>query len=63
MGFTNDTDVTTDGIRQTRFSMADEKYKIFSSKLMPSVDKERVIGVRIPAFRGLSKKIKIMMIS
>ena len=38
-------------------SLADEKYKGFQSKLMPTVDKNKVIGVRTPALRAFSKEL------
>ena len=38
--------------------MADEEYKNFSSKLMPTVNKEKVLGVRIPALRKLAKELE-----
>lgn len=39
------------------FKLQDNAYKEFHSKLMPTVDKERVIGIRIPAVRSLAKKL------
>jgi hypothetical protein len=45
-------------ILDTLFSLRDEKYKDFSASLMPTVDKERVIGVRIPILRKLAKELK-----
>lgn len=44
-------------IQNELFSLADEKYKDFSSKLMPTIDKNIVIGVRTPELRKLSKKV------
>ena len=49
---------TTELIRKSLLSMADEKYGDFSSKLMPTVDKEKVIGVRIPKLRKFSKALE-----
>ena len=37
--------------------MADESYKAFSSKLMPTVDNDKVIGVRTPALRNFAKEL------
>ena len=37
--------------------MADEKYKDFSASLMPTVEKERVIGVRVPILRKYAKSL------
>lgn len=38
------------------FELRDTKYRDFSSKLIPTVDKERVIGVRTPILRDLVKQ-------
>ena len=38
-------------IQNELFSMQDLKYRDFQSKLMPTVDKEKVIGVRTPQLR------------
>lgn len=45
-------------ILEKLFSLQDLKYKDFHIKLMPTVDPERVIGIRIPALRALAKEIK-----
>ena len=45
-------------IQKTLFEMRDEKYRDFHAKLMPNIDKSRIIGVRIPQIRALAKKIK-----
>ena len=37
------------------FSMADEEYRDFQSKLMPTVPKEKIIGIRIPVLRKFAK--------
>lgn len=44
-------------IREKLFALADEKYKAFQSKLLPTVAPECVIGVRTPALRALAKEI------
>ncbi len=38
------------------FKLQDLKYKDFHSKLMPDIDKELVIGVRVPDLRKLAKE-------
>lgn len=48
-----------DEIRQKLFSHADEKYRNFQSALVPTVEKERIIGVRTPALRAFSKELSI----
>lgn len=40
------------------FSMREESYRAFQSALIPTVEKERVIGVRVPGLRRLAKQIK-----
>ena len=37
--------------------MAESEYKEFSAKLMPTVDKNTVIGIRIPLLRKLAKSL------
>ena len=47
----------TDEIRTQLFEMQDIKYRDFQSKLIPTVDKENVIGVRTPLLRKYAKKL------
>ena len=44
-------------IREKLLSLSDEKYRDFQSKLMPSVDKSRVIGVRTPVLRSFCREL------
>ncbi len=39
------------------FNLRDEKYRDFHSSLMPTVDYEKIIGVRVPDVRRLAKEI------
>lgn len=39
------------------FEFQDLEYKVFHSKLMPTINPEKIIGVRIPALRKFSKEI------
>jgi 3-methyladenine DNA glycosylase AlkD len=39
------------------FALQDEAYRLFQTKLMPTVPPEQVIGVRIPALRKLAKEL------
>lgn len=39
------------------FAMADTSYREFNCALIPTVDKSRVVGVRVPALRALAKSI------
>lgn len=43
--------MTNNEIREHILSLADESYKTFHSKLMPTVDSSKIIGVRTPALR------------
>lgn len=43
-------------VRQDLFAMQDLKYRDFHAKLMPTVEKESVIGVRVPVLRTYAKK-------
>ncbi len=49
--------MTASQIRRELFSLSDEKYRDFQSALMPTVDKNRVIGVRTPALRSFAKRL------
>ena len=49
--------MTNSQITEKLFSLADEKYKDFQSKLMPTVDKSKVIGIRTPALRAFAKEL------
>lgn len=40
------------------FAMRDEKYLDFQSKLIPTVDKDRIIGVRTPQLRKYAVQLK-----
>lgn len=44
-------------IQKELFYLQDEKYREFSSSLMPTVDPDCVIGVRTPDLRKLAKKL------
>ena len=44
-------------IQERLFALQDETYRAFHTKLMPTVDPSRVIGVRMPALRQLAKEI------
>lgn len=38
--------------------MAEDEYREFSSKLMPTVKKEKILGIRIPILRAFAKDLK-----
>lgn len=44
-------------VQQDLFTMQDLKYRDFHAKLMPTVEKESVIGVRVPVLRTYAKKL------
>ena len=44
-------------IRETLFSLQDIKYGDFQAKLMPTIERETVIGVRTPALRKYAKEL------
>ena len=45
-------------IQERLFALADEKYRDFTAKLVPTVDKARIIGVRSPALGKLAKELR-----
>lgn len=47
----------TEKIREDLLSLRDEGYRAFFLPLIPGVDEERVIGVRIPVLRAMAKKL------
>lgn len=46
----------TERLEQLR-SLAESDYRDFNCKLIPGIDKERVLGVRVPAIRKVAKEI------
>lgn len=38
--------------------LKDDKYKEFNAKLIPNIDKENIIGIRLPDIRKIAKEIK-----
>src|SRR5699024_5732737 len=44
-------------IREKLFEMQDLQYRDFQAKLVPTVDKETIIGVRTPAVRKFAREI------
>lgn len=45
-------------IEKLLLSLADEKYKQFHKKLIPTVDEDKIIGIRTPVLRKTAKEIK-----
>ncbi|MBQ8868166.1 MAG: DNA alkylation repair protein [Oscillospiraceae bacterium] len=48
----------TKNIREELLLLADEGYREFHARLMPTVDKDKIIGIRTPVLRGYAKSIK-----
>ena len=44
-------------VTERLFSLADEGYRLFQTPLLPSVEPERIIGVRTPVLRKLAKEM------
>lgn len=44
-------------IRERLFAMQDTEYKDFHSRLMPTIDPETIIGVRVPMLRKFAKEL------
>lgn len=47
----------TTAIQTQLFALRDEGYRDFHARLMPTVDKARIIGVRTPALRALAREL------
>ena len=43
-------------IQQELFALQDEKYQSFQGKLVPNIDAQTIIGVRVPQLRALAKQ-------
>ena len=39
------------------WALKDEKYQKFNGKLLPNVEDERIIGIRTPILRNLTKRL------
>lgn len=50
-------------VRQELLSCADINYKEFHKKLVPTVDENKIIGVRIPQLRKIGKSLKITVLN
>ena len=44
-------------ITERLLTLADIPYRDFTAKLIPTIDKECIIGVRTPAIRSLAKEL------
>lgn len=50
--------IINETIQKTLLSMGEEEYREFSSKLMPTIEKSRVIGIRTPLLRKFAKNLE-----
>ena len=48
----------TETIRAHLFEMQDVQYRDFHSRIMPTVDAGRIIGVRVPALRAYARELR-----
>ncbi len=46
-------------VRRELFALGDEKYRDFHKKLVPTVDEERIIGIRVPELRKYAKAFPV----
>lgn len=49
--------MNTNEIKKELFAMQDKEYKAFHSRLMPTINPDTIIGVRIPLLRSFAKKL------
>ena len=50
------TDIIED-IRAQLFALQDKNYREFHARLMPNIEKDRIIGIRVPVLRKYSKEL------
>ena len=43
-------------IQRQLFALRDQAYKDFHKKLIPTIDSNRIIGVRTPVLRSMAKR-------
>lgn len=49
--------IQADSVRERLFALRDEAYRSFNSSLLPTLDADTVIGVRVPALRSYAKAL------
>lgn len=57
LGKTGQVKSVTADIRKALFEMQDREYRDFHSRLMPNIEKDRIIGVRTPILRKYAKSL------
>ena len=50
------TDIIED-IRAQLFALQDKNYREFHARLMPNIEKDRIIGIRVPVLRKYAKEL------
>ena len=45
-------------VREELYAAQDLKYKDFHKKLVPTVDEDKIIGVRLPQLRKIAKRLE-----
>lgn len=45
-------------IKKELWKLQDNEYKVFHARLMPTIDPDSIIGIRVPVLRKFSKEIK-----
>ena len=48
---------TTKSIQEHLLSIQDIPYRDFHAKLMPTIEKDRIIGIRVPVLRAYAKEL------
>ena len=43
-------------LQKELFALQDKEYRDFTAKLIPNVDKEKIIGIRVPILRKFAKE-------
>ena len=43
-------------LQKELFALQDNEYRVFTAKLIPNVDKEKIIGIRVPILRKFAKE-------
>ena len=49
--------MNTNEIKKELLSMQDKEYKAFHSKLMPTINPDTIIGIRVPVLRSFAKRL------
>ena len=49
--------IIKENLQKALFSMGEENYKEFICKLIPTIEKEKIIGIRTPLLRKLAKEL------